>query len=192
MSLVVSDDELVFLIRQKHRDAESVLLDRLRGKMIALVRKYYFLHRRCMLEEADLWNIALKGLYLAVDSYAIEKVHFDAYAHVIIEREIMHSMRQYNQAHHHVLDYATSLDEELDEGTLVQELIGEEDPSIVKRLNNPIHYLLEEDDALTLEERIVLVQSRLGYTLKEIGKTIQKNYRQVARILKLLRHKVPE
>ena len=186
----VSDDELVFLIRQKHFEADKMLVERMREKLMMLVKKFYFQHRRCLLEEDDLWTNALKSLYIAIDSYQHQKVHFDAYVYVIVERELMHVMRHFNQPHHHVVDYALSLDDAPEDGTPLYEVIGEDDNLLKNQLNDPFHSLLEQDDGLTLDERIIIVYARLGYSFKEIGKVLKKNYRQVTRIVKKLKDKV--
>ena len=187
---VVSNDELVFLVRQKQAEADGLLQQRMQHKLRILVKKFYYQHRRCLLEEDDLWSIAMKSFYIAIDSYHHQKVHFDAYIHVIIERELMHVMRQYNQPHHHVLDYALSLDEVPVDGTPLYEVIWDEDDDLKGKLNNPFYALLEHDDTLSLDERIIIAYARLGYSFKEIGYVLKKNYRQVTRMVKKLKEKM--
>lgn len=182
----VSVDELVFLIRQKQVDALPILEHIMQAKMIQYVRKAFHSNRRCALDEKDLLSLAYQTLYLAIDSYQPQRVHFDAYFHVLLERELMHAMRKYNQPHHIVLDQAMSLDQEFEEGTNLYELIGEEDPHLHHQKHSPLVSLLEDEDSLTAEQRLIIVLFQRGYTLKEIGQRIQKNYRQVARLLKQL------
>jgi RNA polymerase sigma factor (sigma-70 family) len=186
LPLDVSYDELVFLIRQKQLEALPILEEAMESKMVHYVRKTFHSHRRCALEEKDLLSLAYQTLYLAIDSYQPQRVHFDAYFHVLLERELMHAMRKYNQPHHIVLDQALSLDAEFEEGTNLYELVGEDDDRLYHQQNSPLVYLLESEDELTVEQRIILVLFQRGYSLKEIGQHIQKNYRQVARLLKQL------
>jgi RNA polymerase sigma factor (sigma-70 family) len=187
---VVSDDELVFLVRQKQDEADELLQLRMQEKLHSLVKKFYYHHRKCLLEEDDLWSVALKSFYIAIDSYQHQKVHFDAYVHVIVERELMHIMRHFNQPHHHVLDFALSLDEVPVDGTPLYEVIGDEDKDLKGEFNNPFYTLLEHEDTLSLEERIIIAYARLGYSFKEIGKVLKKNYRQVTRMVKKLKEKM--
>ena len=186
LSIDVSYDELIFLIRQKQLEALPFLEQAMHAKMLHYVRKTFHRHRRCTLDEKDLLSLAYQTLYLAIDSYQPNRVHFDAYFHVLLERELMHAMRKYNQPHHIVLDQALSLDAEFEEGSNLYELVGEEDSFLLRYHNSPLVYLLEADDALTVEQRLILVLFQQGYSLKEIGQRIQKNYRQVARLLKQL------
>jgi RNA polymerase sigma factor (sigma-70 family) len=184
--VTVSHDELVFLIRQRQPEALTLLETLMQTKMIHYVRRLRAAHRKCLLDEHDLLSLAYQTLYLAIDSYQPDKVHFDAYFHVLLERELMHALRKFNQPHHHWLDYAVSLDEPVDEGASLAELVGEEDAYLHRQKHSVFVQLLEQEDDLDWEQRTVIVLFQRGYSLKEIGNRIQKNYRQVARMLKQL------
>jgi len=64
--------------------------------------------------------------------------------------------------------------------------VGEEDAYLHQQKHSVFVHLLEQEDDLDWEQRTVIVLFQRGYSLKEIGNRIQKNYRQVARMLKQL------
>jgi hypothetical protein len=61
----VSDDELVFLARQRHHDAERVLLERMRPKQDRMIFRLLKDNRYSGLEPGDLKTIAIQSLYHA-------------------------------------------------------------------------------------------------------------------------------
>jgi RNA polymerase sigma factor (sigma-70 family) len=179
---MVSDDELVFLVRAKHQEAYYALQERMQGKQDRSIYKMLSLHRYCGLLFDDLKYVAMITLLLAIDTYHPQKNIFDAYYHVLLQREMVHELKRFSTPNHHQLNSALSLDAEVEEGSPLSEFIGYDDPLIRQQLEHPIHLLLEDNKSeLTPEQRAILTYVKLGYTYTEIGKIMKKSYRVISK-----------
>jgi RNA polymerase sigma factor (sigma-70 family) len=182
MMTLVSDDELVFLVRAKHQEAYQTLQERMQGKQDRLIYKMLSLHRYCGLLFDDLKYVAMMTLLLAIDTYHPQKNIFDAYYHVLLQREMVHELKRYSTPNHHQLNSALSLDAEVEDGSPLSEFIGYDDPLIRLRVEHPIHLLLEDPKSeLNPEQRAILIYVKLGYTYTEIGKIMKKSYRIISK-----------
>jgi DNA-directed RNA polymerase specialized sigma24 family protein len=187
MTYVVSDDELVFLIRAKHLEAYEHLQARMQTKQDRFIYKMLSMHRYCGLLFDDLKQIATWSLWLAVDTYQPKKNIFDAYYHLLLQREVIHEMKRFNSPSHHQLNQALSLDAEVEDGSPLSEFIGYDDPSIKQAVEHPLLVLLEEENkTLTMEQRAMLVYVNLGYSYTEIGKIMKKSYRFISKQVQAL------
>jgi DNA-directed RNA polymerase specialized sigma24 family protein len=186
----VSDDELIFLARQKQEEALDMLFSRLKTKQERMVKKLLFEHRYCGLDEHDLLMVAMKTLYLAIDSYDPTKAVFDAYYHLLLQRELVNEMKKFNSGNHVLLNTALSLDEPMDDQHQLYDMIGAEDHAMHEHIYGSTRQLLENDQQpLTIEEKTIITYFHLGYSYSEIGRLIQKNYRYVSRVVQMLYEK---
>jgi DNA-directed RNA polymerase specialized sigma subunit len=180
----VSDDELVFLARQKQQDAIDYLLIKVKPKQERMIKKLLSEHRYCGLDFNDLMVVAMQTLFLAIDSYNPSKAVFDAYYHLLLQRELVNEMKKFNTYGHTLINKAISFDEPLDEGQLMYDLIGIEDEAMKTYLFDPSVQLLKEDNLLlTIEQKIVFSYYRLGYSYSEIGRVLKKNYRLISKMI---------
>ena len=180
----VSDDELVFLARQKHQDAIDYLLLKVRPKQERMIKKILFEHRYCCLDFNDLMVVAIQKLFLAIDSYDPTKAVFDAYYHLLLQRELVNEMKKFNTYGHTLINKAISLDELLEEGQLMYDLVGKEDDMLNTYVFDPSIQLLKEDNLLlTIEQKTVFSYYQLGYSYSEIGRVMKKNYRLISKMI---------
>jgi DNA-directed RNA polymerase specialized sigma24 family protein len=186
----VSDDELIFLVRQKQEEAFDILFSRLKSKQERMVKKLLFEHRYCGLDERDLLLVAMQTLYLAIDSYDPSKAVFDAYYHILLQRELVNEMKKFNSGNHVLLNTALSLDEPMDDQHQLYDMIGAEDDTMYDHVYGPTRQLLEDEHhPLTIEEKTIITYFHLGYSYSEIGRLIQKNYRYVSKVVQMLYEK---
>lgn len=179
----VSDDELVFLIRQGNKEAERMLIERMARKQDKLIFRLLRENRYCGLEPGDLKTIALQSLYNAIDSYDCKKAVFDAYYHFLLERDLVNEIKRYNTFNQTIINTAVSFDETLDEGGCLYDIIGATDENIKAVTAMTIMELAEDDDNhLSVEEKAIVAYRILGYSFTEIGKILHKSYRQISRI----------
>lgn len=180
----VSDDELVFLARQKQQEAIEYLFLKMKPKQERMVKKLLFEHRYCGLDFHDLMHVAMQTLFLAIDSYDPRKAVFDAYYHLLLQRELVNEMKKFNTYGHTLINTAMSLDEPLEEGQLMYDLIGKEDEQLHEYVFSESLQLLKEDNhLLTIEQKTVFSYYRLGYSYSEIGRIIKKNYRVISKMI---------
>jgi DNA-directed RNA polymerase specialized sigma24 family protein len=180
----VSDDELVFLVRQHNLEAERILLERMRPKQERMIFRLLKDNRYSGLEPGDLKTIAIQSLYHAIDSYDGRKAVFDAFYHLLLERDLVNEIKKFNTFNQTLLNTALSFDEPLNEGGTLYDVIGQSDEKI--GTVNPNHILeLAEDvhSGLTPLEKAVLAYRMLGYSYSEIGRIFKKSYRQISRIV---------
>jgi len=183
----ISDDELIFLTRQKHAEALTMLVERMQPKQDRMIYKMLAMHKYCGLDYDDLKIVALQSLYLAIDSYHPQRNQFDAYYHFLLQREIVNELKRFSSKMHQPLTTAYSLDYEIEEGSTMADIVGDEDHTIKQRLDNPFYILLESNDyTLTPTEKAILIYVRQGYSYSEIGKILKRNYRHISRIFQSL------
>jgi len=179
-----SDDELVFLVRQNNQEAAAALSRKMGPKQDRLIFKLLHENRACSLDHCDLKITAMLTLYQAVDAYDCRKAVFDAFYHLLLERELVNEMKRHNTNNHTLLNLAISLDEPLEDGGVLSDVIGCHDESIMAFTAQDILTLAEDASAgLTPLEKAVLAYRMLGYTYTEIGKIVKRNYRHIARIV---------
>jgi DNA-directed RNA polymerase specialized sigma subunit len=193
MDALVSDDELVFLARSQHEEARIALQNKMQMKQSRMIRKLLFEHRSCGLEESDLQNIALHALNNAIESYDEKRSVFDAYYHLILQRELVNEMKKFNTHNHNVINTAVSLDYVLEEGTVMADIVGEEDREIKSQLDDfGLQLLEDESHHLTVQEKQMVAYYRLGYSFSAIGRMMNLNYRIISKILTRLYKLKPE
>ncbi len=180
----VSDDELVFLARQRHHDAERVLLERMRPKQDRMIFRLLKDNRYSGLEPGDLKTIAIQSLYHAIDSYDGRKAVFDAYYHLLLERDLVNEIKKFNTFNQTLLNTALSFDEPLSEGGTLYDVVGYEDTAIGAVNSGHILALAEDvQSGLTPLEKAIIAYRMLGYSFSEIGRIYKKSYRQISRIV---------
>ncbi len=188
MSLIkVSDDELVFLVRQQNDEALAMLAERMKGKQDRMIRRLLRENRQCGLEFDDLKLIAHQSLLNTIDSYDPRKAVFDAYYHLILEHDLTNEMKKFNTFNQTILNTAISLDEPLEDGGALYDLIGQEDDQIGAIRPEHILSLAEDSSAgFTPIEKAILAYRMLASSYREIGRITKLSYRQVSRILSRL------
>ncbi len=185
--LLVSDDELVFLIRRKHQEAFTSLLNRMALKQDRMIHKLLFMHRYCGLDFDDLKIVAIQTLSLAVESYEPKKNVFDAYYHFLLQRELVNELKRFSSDNQNLINTAISLDYEIEDGSYLSDVIGQNDATLQTIMDDPTHQLLEEDDQrITPKEKAILAYLKLGYTFTEIAKVMKDHYRNISKIAKSL------
>lgn len=185
--LLVSDDELIFLIRRKHPEAFTSLLNRMALKQDRMIHKLLFMHRYCGLDFDDLKIVAIQTLSLAVESYEPKKNVFDAYYHFLLQRELVNELKRFSSDNQNLINTAISLDYEIEDGSYLSDVIGQNDATLQTIMDDPTHQLLEEDDQrITPKEKAILAYLKLGYTFTEIAKVMKDHYRNISKIAKSL------
>lgn len=184
---LISDDELVFLVRSKQPEAYTLLIERMQTKQDRLIHKLLYMHRYCGLDYDDLKIVALQTLLLAIESYDPSKNIFDAYYHFLLQRELVNELKKFSSDNHHFINTALSLDYEIEEGSMLGDLIGHKDQQMVALVEDPFHQLLESDDhQLSVRDKAILVYLKLGYSFTEIAKILGGHYRQISKTAKAL------
>jgi RNA polymerase sigma factor (sigma-70 family) len=187
MTLLISDDEIVFLVRSKQPEAYLLLLERMQIKQDRLIHKLLYMHRYCGLDYDDLKIVALQTLLLAIDSYDPRKNNFDAYYHFLLQRELVNELKRFSSDNQNLINTALSLDYEIEDGSLLGDLVGQNDQQLVAMVEDPFYQLLESDDQhLNVKEKAILAYLKLGYSFTEIAKIIGGHYRQISKIAKAL------
>ncbi len=187
MSQLISDDEIVFLVRSKQPEAYLLLLERMQLKQDRLIHKLLYMHRYCGLDYDDLKIVAMQTLLLAIDSYDPSKNIFDAYYHFLLQRELVNELKRFSSDNQNLINTALSLDYEIEEGSLLGDLVGQNDQQLIAMVEDPFYQLLESDDQqLTVKEKAILAYLKLGYSFTEIAKIIGGHYRQISKIAKAL------
>lgn len=186
--LQLSDDEMVFLIRSQHQEAWMLLTEKMQSKQDRLIHKLMYMHRYCGLDYDDLKIVAMQTLLLAIDAYDPKKNVFDAYYHFLLQRELINELKRFASDQHHVINHAVSLDYEIEDGSSLAEIVGEDDVKINQPFNDPFYQLLEEDNEtnLTVKEKAIIAYVKLGYSFTEIAKIMGDHYRQISKIAKRL------
>ena len=185
--LTISDDEIVFLIRSKQPEAYQLMLERMQLKQDRLIHKLLYMHRYCGLDYDDLKIVALQTLLLAIESYDPCKNIFDAYYHFLLQRELINELKRFSSDNHNFINTALSLDYEIEDGSLLGDLVGQQDLKLIALVEDPFHQLLEgEDQRLSVKEKAILAYLKLGYSFTEIAKILGGHYRQISKIAKTL------
>jgi DNA-directed RNA polymerase specialized sigma subunit len=185
--LTISDDEIVFLVRSKQPEAYLLMLERMQTKQDRLIHKLLYMHRYCGLDYDDLKMVALQTLLLAIDSYDPTKNIFDAYYHFLLQRELVNELKRFSNDNHHFINTALSLDYEIEDGSVLGDLVGQQDQKLIALVEDPFHQLLEgEDHHLSVKEKAILAYLKLGYSFTEIAKILGGHYRQISKIAKTL------
>jgi DNA-directed RNA polymerase specialized sigma subunit len=187
MTLLISDDEIVFLVRSKQPEAYLLLLERMQIKQDRLIHKLLYMHRYCGLDYDDLKIVALQTLLLAIDSYDPRKNIFDAYYHFLLQRELVNELKRFSSDNQNLINTALSLDYEIEDGSLLGDLVGQHDQQLIAMVEDPFYQLLESDDQqLSVKEKAILAYLKLSYSFTEIAKIIGGHYRQISKIAKAL------
>lgn len=190
MTLILSDDELIFLIRSQHLEAFQVLLEKMQSKQDRLIHKLMYMHRYCGVDYDDLKIVAIQTLLLAIDAYHPKKNNFDAYYHFLLQRELVNELKRFSSEQHAPINHAISFDYEVEEGSSLSEMIGEDDSKIYQTFSDPFHHLLEPDNvSLTTKEKAIIAYLKLGYSYTEIAKIMKDHYRQISKIAKRILEK---
>jgi DNA-directed RNA polymerase specialized sigma subunit len=184
---MISDDEIVFLVRSKQPEAYQLMLERMQIKQDRLIHKLLYMHRYCGLDYDDLKIVALQTLLLAIESYDPSKNIFDAYYHFLLQRELVNELKRFSSDNHNLINTALSLDFEIEDGSLLGDLVGQQDQKLIALVEDPFHQLLEgEDQHLSVKEKAILAYLKLGYSFTEIAKILGGHYRQISKIAKTL------
>ena len=156
----LSDDELIFLIRGQHLEAFQMLLEKMQPKQDRLIHKLMYMHRYCGVDYDDLKIVAIQTLLLAIDAYHPKKNNFDAYYHFLLQRELVNELKRFSSDQHAPINHAISFDYEVEEGSSLSEMIGEDDRKIYQPFSDPFYQLLESDNlSLTIKEKAILAIS---------------------------------
>ncbi len=183
--LTLSDDELIFLIRSQHLEAFQMLLDKMQPKQDRLIHKLMYMHRYCGLDYDDLKIVAIQTLLLAIDAYHPKKNNFDAYYHFLLQRELINELKRFAAEQHAPINHAISFDYEIEEGSSLSDMIGEDDTKIYQPFTDPFYQLLESDNiSLTPKEKAIIAYLKLGYSYTEIAKIMKDHYRKISKIAK--------
>jgi DNA-directed RNA polymerase specialized sigma24 family protein len=181
---LVSDDELVFLIRCKEGHAFDCLWARMQPKQDRMIVNLLKENRYCGLEHGDLKIVAMNALFSSIDSYDPKRTLFDAYYHFILERELVNEMKRFNSGSHTLINTALSFDEEIEEGTSLYEVIGYTDERIKHGEDLGLEHLLHHPELkLNAQQKSLIRYRALGFSYEEIGQFMNLTYRQVSRMM---------
>ena len=186
----LSDDELIFLIPSQHAEAFQILLEKMQPKQDRLIHKLMYMHRYCGLDYDDLKIVAIQTLLLAIDAYHPKKNVFDAYYHFLLQRELVNELKRFSSEQHAPINHAISFDYEVEEGSALSEMIGEDDTQIYRPFSDPFYQLLASDHpSITPKEKAIIAYLKLGYSYTEIAKIMKDHYRQISKIAKRILEK---
>jgi len=185
--VMVSDDELVFLVRSHQPEAYPLLVARMQMKQDRLIHKLIYMHRYCGCDYDDLKIVASQTLLLAIESYDPGKNVFDAYYHFLLQRELINELKRFSSDNQNVINTALSLDYEIEDGSLLGDIVGQKDHQLIALVEDPFHQLLEDEEhAISVKEKAILAYLKLGYSFTEIAKILKSHYRQISKIAKTL------
>lgn len=183
--ILVSDDELVYLIRQNNEEAKRLLFLRYETfKRKILEKTDYSLHRN--LDDNAIDSIYYESIMEAISNYEYEKGYFFFFVKEVFEKKLIAYYRKYTyKSRNEILlkDYdEENVNFELDDSYTYQ--------SDIVDFNLIVNYIKEEDPL----SYSVLVMWLKGYRYNEIGKYLgiheKKVYYLLNKSIKIAKSKI--
>lgn len=190
--LLISDDELIMMIRLGDPDAMNILLNRYKPLFISISRKYERKERG--LFRSDLIQNAMDAFLQSIESYRNEMGVFFAYVSVIIENSMKRSFKEWMGGNNEVI--IISLDASVAPGDSMEYIDCIEDkhysssPKRIYFLNEQIDQLEDGFMTLTPIEKYVVFARLHNASYEEIAKKLGISVKKVDNILASARRKL--
>jgi DNA-directed RNA polymerase specialized sigma24 family protein len=191
----VSDDELVYLVRQKNEEALSMLLFRYHDIRDVLIWQTLKNNRYCGIDYDDLKQVAYEALMLILATYDMRKSCFFSYWKLLISRELRGFYKNHNGISAAMLNTALSYDagDEYERNYCVSQSVAFDGPSLIDSLNasDCLQRLAEDvDHCFSPPEKAIMAYRMLGYSYEEISTIMHFTNRKLCRLILNLRSKV--
>lgn len=191
----VSDDELIFLIRQNNEEALNMLLFRYRDIRDILICETLKKNRYCGLEFDDLKQTALEATLLVAATYDMNKSCLFSYWKLLITRELQSFLKKHNGLSSSLLNTAVSYDagDEYEKNYCFSQShdISEYPLTEIINVDESVQRLAEDvDHSLTPQEKAVMAYRMLGYSYEEISSILHFSNRKLCRVMLSMRSKV--
>ncbi len=195
MQNLVSDDELVYHIRQNNEEALDMLLFRYRDIRDVLIWETLKSNRYCGLEFDDLKQTAHEATLMVIATYDMKKSCFFSYWKLLVTRELRAFLMKHNGPSAAYLNTSLSFDdgEEYEKNQWIFQSPGCCENSITDQLNSDenMQRLAEDvDNGLTPQEKAVMAYRMLGYSYEEIATLLHFTNRKLCRVMLSMRSKV--
>ncbi len=187
------DEELLKEVEEENTDALEELITKYSPKINGIINKYKQKAHTLGLDTKDLYQEGLIGLIKAIKTYKQEKdASFKTYSTILIEREILDSIKTNDRIKYKTLNSAISLDNYLEtednslysfvsdtRNTIDSDLINEEEEEELKK-------------QLTEFELKVFELKMDGKTNNEISLILDKNTRSIENTIQRIKIKIKE
>ncbi len=195
MKNLVSDDELIYLIRQNNEEALNMLLFRYRDIRDILILETLKNNRYCGLDFDDLKQTAYETMLLVAETYDPTRSCFFSYWKLLMGREMKTFLIKYNGPSASFLNTSISFDagEEFEKNRWMAQAPDSSDYLITESLNvdESIQHLAEDvDHKLTPQEKAVMAYRMMGYSYEEISSILHFTNRKLCRVMLSMRAKV--
>ncbi len=195
MTNQVSDDELVYLIRQNNEEALNMLLFRYRDIRDILIWETLKSNRYCGLEFDDLKQTAYEATLLVAATYDMKKSCFFSYWKLLVTRELRAFLTKHNGPSSAYLNMSISIDEgeEYEKNQWIMQSSECSENLVTNHYNadESMQRLAEDvDNTLTPQEKAVMAYRMLGYSYEEIASILHFTNRKLCRVMLSMRAKV--
>lgn len=190
----LNDNELLYLINENNEEAEKILIEKYKN----VIKRYVINNLKrleyCFLDEKDLYQEGLLGLYQAIKNFKKDKnVLFYTFACLCIDLSIRSAVRAAYRYKEKILNESLSLDAFLcdDDFNLYDFLSDEKSDPSIQIINK------EEKDALfrDLNERLTEFEKKVlklkieGFDNGEISVLLEKDKRSIENTISRIRNK---
>lgn len=179
-----NDSELINLIYDNSEEAKDKLMNKYKGLIYTIAKKYYPYAKEAGFEEKDLAQEGLIGLNKAIDTYKANKnTLFYSYAVLCIESQMKTAVKSANKKRNELMNSSLSLEGLLDDENVNMEKILSDETS------DPSRKIMEDEDtgrvndlldsSLSEKEREILKLKLDGYKNKEISIKLGKDVKSI-------------
>jgi len=192
-----SENELLYLIRQKDEEALAILIERYRKMIWGMVHalSHHARHMRVSLD--DMYQEGLCGLLEAVDKYREDlKVPFYHFARICIDRQIRSLLRRHRGLSFGLLHGSVSLDLTIseDDNLFLSDTIAindsMHDPIWRFYYNEGLGRLKILTEEMSTLEKDVYNYRQQGYSYEEIATLCDCSYKSVDNALQRIKKKL--
>lgn len=178
---MIEDNELISKVRKGDLQAEETLLCKYKPLVSVIASKYFLVGA----DKEDLIQEGWIGLFKAINSYDERKnINFVKYASLLINREIVSTVRRANAGKNQALDTSVFVE---DDDTLPSNVTPED--SVISLEN--IHEISDDIDSLLSErERKVVKYFVQGYTYMDIASILNVTPKSVDNTLTRIKSKL--
>ncbi len=161
----MTDEEIVTLIKENHKEALNFLLDKYKELVYMKSSKYFIIGA----EKDDIYQEGMIGLYKAILSFKGDKHNsFRTFANMCIERQLITAIKSSNRQKHMPLNSYLSLN------TSSYEDDEDNEKTLLEILNNK----MAEDplDTLTKKEYYSSVETAIDKSLSDFEKQVLRKF----------------
>ena len=186
----ISDDELIYLAREKNQYAEDILYSRY-YKNINYFLKEIYSYKEAYYDNDDLKQIALLKFISCVEKYDEDNGNFYSFCKLVIKRSIFDYLKIENKK---IIDYSLNNFINDNEDIMYIDLICEHSIEYDKVKNDVINEETKEKIFSLLEdnERRILEYKLMGYSYKEISLVFDKPIKFIDNQLVKIKNKIKD